>query len=321
MAPSPPDQTTPYLTSAKCDAALRDPAHLLRHMWAAAAWEPMGEGPDCWSTRRDSEGINQSASIFFDELVSGAHCESNWYEGNRGEWIGAVNAIHQPRPVPVPALFGFDDSIDDFCWGNLWGKSKDRRSEDGHTHATRCLRANFNILSLYSSRVPYNQCRNLEWGVCAAKGLLPDQRRPGADHANEQPAAIVFARAPNTLRVRGDGTRLGHCSGWVPEGRPRYGYATDDVFYLEVCTLNQICENGAELFDLNVGDPFRCQVSDERIRELQSLLLEPRQSYAGKACTGDQLVIRSCEQYCYHERRREACQKWLCKGCSMCRSR
>ena len=319
VSPSPPDETTPYLTSKKCDAALRDPAHLFRRMWAADAWTPMGEGPDCWSTRRDSAHENQSASVFFDELFSGTHCESNWYEGNRGEWIGGVNSIHQPRPVPVQAVLGFDGSIDDLCWGTLWGNSKDRREEDGNTHASRCIRANFNILSLYSGRVPYNQCRNLEWEVCAAKGLLPDQRRPGADHANEQPGAIVFARAPNRLRVRGDGMRLGQCSGWVPQGRPLYGYATDDVFYLEVCILNQICENGAEIFDLNVGDPFRCQVSDARMRELQSLLLEPRQPYAGKACTEDQLVMRSCEQTCYHEHRRTACQKWLCKGCSMCR--
>ena len=30
-------------------------------------------------------------------------------------------------------------------------------------------------------------------------------------------------------------------------------YATDDIFFLEVCMFNQICRNGEELWRLDVG--------------------------------------------------------------------
>ena len=91
-----------------------------------------------------------------------------------------------------------------------------------------CVRGNYNILSLYGDRVPYNICRNLEWQVCAAKGLLPGQ---GSE-------AIKFGYQPSKLRPDGGlGKPLGQCHGWVPEEAPTgdiYGFATDDVFYLEV---------------------------------------------------------------------------------------
>eukprot|EP00966_Prymnesium_polylepis_P077003 1784064-Prymnesium_polylepis.1 len=32
------------------------------------------------------------------------------------------------------------------------------------------------------------------------------------------------------------------------------GYATDDVFYLEVCSTWMMCNNGDELFELDVGE-------------------------------------------------------------------
>lgn len=44
---------------------------------------------------------------------------------------------------------------------------------------------------------------------------------------------------------------------WVPgylQGEHcRSNYATDDIFFLEVCTFNQICSNGDELWQLEVG--------------------------------------------------------------------
>ena len=61
------------------------------------------------------------------------------------------------------------------------------------------------------------------------------------------------------------------------------GYTTDDIFYLEVCLYNQICANGAELFDLERGQEFRCKFSRARYRELQTMLLgeywEPAEAY------------------------------------------
>ena len=71
---------------------------------------------------------------------------------------------------------------------------------------------------------------------------------------------------------------LGVCSGWKPEQRPRqgyWGYATDDIFYLESCLFNQICTNGHEVWRVEKGDNFYCQFSEARVRELQQLLLTP----------------------------------------------
>ena len=41
------------LTSAKCDAMLRDPSHLFRRMWAAEAWGEMRpDRPSCFGVVR-----------------------------------------------------------------------------------------------------------------------------------------------------------------------------------------------------------------------------------------------------------------------------
>lgn len=65
--------------------------------------------------------------------------------------------------------------------------------------------------------------------MCAAKGLLPGQ--------DDQ--VIKFGYQPSSLRPDGEtGKPLGQCHGWVPDQAPEggiYGFATDDVFYLEVC--------------------------------------------------------------------------------------
>jgi len=106
-------------------------------------------------------------------------------------------------------------------------------------HAERCVKANLNILSLHGERLPYNICRNLEWQTCAAQGKLPGQ---GTKYDGTRDRTIKFAKAPGTLElVRNN--RLGVCSGWVPSKKPEggiYGYATDDIFYLETCLYSQV---------------------------------------------------------------------------------
>ena len=124
------------------------------------------------------------------------------------------------------------------------------------THATRCVAANVNILSLYGNRVPYNICRNLEWQTCAAKGMLPGQGTP----------AIRFATAPSSLDPAGaTGKPLGQCKGWVPSTPPTggvYGFATDDIFFLEVCLFNELCYNGHELVSRAPPRTYTRQCSD-----------------------------------------------------------
>lgn len=48
----------------------------------------------------------------------------------------------------------------------------------------------------------------------------------------------------------GPHTGLGVCSGWVPSKKPEggiYGYATDDIFYLETCLYSQVSAIGLGL--------------------------------------------------------------------------
>ena len=245
---------------------IRDPTHRFRHMWAAEAWSEQGGGrPMCWTVPRDNQGARQAPATYFNDIASGAHCATNWYEGNNGN-LGQQDQIPQFTADDAPALLGFDESIDQYCAETLgsWGGG----------HAERCVAANLNILSLYGTRVQYNICRNLEWQSCAAMGLVPGQSR--------ETKTIRFAKAPrDLLRPSLMATRLGQCTGWVPTNPPSggyYGYATDDIFFLEVCLYNEICENAASLWEVGRGEDWRCDFSQKRFRQLQALLLTPAQT-------------------------------------------
>lgn len=159
-----------------------------------------------------------------------------------------------------------------------------------------------NILSLIGERVPYNSCRTLEWQVCAALGKLPGQRS----------RKILFATAPGSLDP-GPKSRqpFGQCGGRHGELRgddcKQGGFGSVDVyarairmlclpcaaslwrgpqltlahgraprcrrFYLELCIYNQICANGAELFQLARGKSWECQLSAARLVRLKEMLM------------------------------------------------
>jgi hypothetical protein len=130
-----------------------------------------------------------------------------------------------------------------------------------------------------------NICRNLEWMTCAAYGWLP-----GQGNAN-----IRFAHNPWWLFPDGrSGKPIDTCCGWVPHldlpSSGAYGYATDDIFYLEVCLFNEICENGKDLFTLGREEEFTCQFSEWRFNGLRDLLLsgfeEPTDS---RKCTNSHI--------------------------------
>ena len=262
----------PGLTGATCDKMLRDPTSLLRRMWAADAWAKMQPGGSaCWDVVRDGGGRHtQTPGHFFSETLKGAACKSNWFEGN----VGRLGNVGQPPKFAedAAALVGFDESIDAYCAAEVGKLDKYLRLR----HAERCVKANLNILSLFGSRVPYNVCRNLEWQTCAAQGRLPGQGSAG----------IRFAKAPRTLDATGSsGKPLDGCCGWLPNStlppwstahrQHAYGFATDDVFFLEVCVFNQVCRNREDLFTLNAGDTFHCDFSEEYFHDLQGILLSP----------------------------------------------
>mgnify|MGYP003311313124 CR=1 FL=1 len=99
--------------------------------------------------------------------------------------------------------------------------------------------------------------------------------------------AVAVTVAPSALDPSGaTGKPLGQCKGWVPNNyRPPggfYGYATDDIFYLETCILSAICANADELFRLDAGELFSCQVEAQRVRDLQRVLVRPRPARSGE---------------------------------------
>jgi len=65
------------------------------------------------------------------------------------------------------------------------------------------------------------------------------------------------------------------CSGYS-NGRcdRNRGFANDDIFPLEACLFSQVCANRDELFRLNAGEPFVCDIDIPGFRHLEQMLLE-----------------------------------------------
>ncbi|KAL1498677.1 hypothetical protein AB1Y20_013989 [Prymnesium parvum] len=254
---------------------LRDPQHVFRKMWAATPFANRRDGvPACFERQRDRADASVPPESYFSDTLHGLSCDSNWYEGNNGD-------LGRQTPdflAPAPALLGFDDTIDTFCAQHRMEAPRSKKQKLYWGHAGECVNANLNILSLYGDRVPYNLCRNLEWMTCAARGLLPGQAYGGERSRPGGSSTIRFAFAPGDLDPTGKAHPLGRCSGWrPPDARTGCsdGYATDDIFYLEVCIFNQICSNGEEIFGLEVGQPFHCDLSSQRFYELKRIVMEP----------------------------------------------
>ena len=57
--------------------------------------------------------------------------------------------------------------------------------------------------------------------------------------------------------------------GAAPNGHCDNGYATDDIFFLEVCMFNQLCKNGDELFGLQAraAEALACRACERRDTE------------------------------------------------------
>ncbi|KAL1499574.1 hypothetical protein AB1Y20_011775 [Prymnesium parvum] len=268
--PPPPFDLHGKLNAPKCAAMLRDRTHIFRKMWNVDPWWYLHAGqPTCFERKRDDNTQGQHADSYFDDVKSGAHCDSNWFEGSPGN-LGLVG-VPPKFTAQAPALLGFDESIEWFC-------TKEHMFFNngfyGNDHAGNCANSNNNILALWGNRLQYNLCRNLEWQVCAAKGLLPGQQGFG----------MRFSHRPGDLNVfdGGTGKMLGDCRGWRPEYVGKAcgtdAYSTDDIYFLEVCMFSFICRNGADVFKLNVDDFYVCDFDGEKFDELARLLKEPPNS-------------------------------------------
>ena len=97
--------------------------------------------------------------------------------------------------------------------------------------------------------------------VCAAKGALHGQ--------NGGP--ITFAFAPRLLEP----ARIGSCGGFAPSGCGTAGYASSDIYYLEVCMYSVMCANGHSLFrqSFEVGEGWRCDLDWERFQKMRDWIL------------------------------------------------
>ena len=118
------------------------------------------------------------------------------------------------------------------------------------------------------SHIPYNTCRNVEWQVCAAKGTLPGQGS----------RKIKLARAPRSLAVSGHGNpALGSCppDGYHPQGCET-GFASSDIFFLEVCFYSMMCRNREDFFNLQPWQDFYCQMDWEGFEKMRNYLLKPK---------------------------------------------
>ena len=215
LGPSPPSAPPPalppwhYLNPERCEALWANPHSRFHELWSEQGWKRRLPGVSaCWGD--DGEG-----EAFFNAAWEGASCGlRNWYTGNEGELgkpyphLGPASTgknVDVKFTADAPALLGFDESIDNYCWSHN-GKGQ---------HAVACVQANVNILSLYGELIPYNSCRNVEWQICAARGTLPGQGGP----------TIRFAKAPNTLDPVSGEHPIGSCSGYAPEGCA-FGFAS-----------------------------------------------------------------------------------------------
>lgn len=176
-----------------------------------------------------------------------------------GNWYihGPVPKSSRPQFTKnAPALLGFDNSI------NREGKTTD------YQHAIGCARANFNILSLYGTKILYNLCRNFEWQLCAAKGALPGQ-------GNKD---ITFAVAPKDLVISGgdSSVALGACSSCTRPWAARWVMHREISFTRKPACTMRSAQTGNHCGSSSQGS---CGVATWSIRASNSLL---RHSYKQK---------------------------------------
>ena len=67
---------------------------------------------------------------------------------------------------------------------------------------------------------------------------------------------------------------------WTPNSLDSgvYGFTNYDIFFLEVCTLDAICDNRDRIWELERGEEFHCDLSEDAFRSFQHKLLQPAEA-------------------------------------------
>ena len=94
-------------------------------------------------------------------------------------------------------------------------------------------------------------CKNVEWMFCLLRGM------DGVGNGQ-----ILFTLAPALLDMSG--------ANWDN----LYGFEENEIYPLEVCLLNEMCANGWEIFNRNVGEPFDCRLDGSRWRAAYEAILQ-----------------------------------------------
>ena len=175
-----PRKLPSLLTSDSCNVMLRDPKRIFLSMWSPVATGWLGRG----SGDATCFGKGEEADRFFDDTLDGTDCHQNWHAGHH-EWP------RYPFGSKAPALLGYGGaSMMQYCLDVSGNRRKVDWFPSQQEVANACINASQNILRING----WTMCLNLKWMVCAARGLLPDQK--GKE--------MRFTHAPKSLRIDGD---------------------------------------------------------------------------------------------------------------------
>jgi hypothetical protein len=225
------------LTVAQCANFLADRSHPFRSFWGVKFHRMF---PICMP-------LDEARTrAWIDEMESGAVCGRNWFQGSHG----CKDQKSLPAYVnPSPALIGINANIATRCDNRRGVRQLPRHSPHMGDRKRQCIVNDWNVLALYDTRPAYDMCRNLEWLVCAAKGILPGQRGTG----------IVSDPPPGSLPI-------GKLFETKSNGVEPTGYTPSTPYYLEVCALSAFCENRADLFLISSTAQFRCRWAPGALR-------------------------------------------------------
>ena len=169
-----------------------------------------------------------------------------WGDGNWFDWVARGDNCNQKWGTNMKAatVFGFAESMEAFCndrAGRGW-------TFNAHDPSWACGDAGYNVLRIGG----WNMCRNAEWMVCVIQGK--------ACWGGGGDGQIIFSMAPMMLDMAEFNSR-------------DVFYSENDIYYLEVCTINEMCSNNHEIWSVKVGDPFFCKFDPQKWNRLKNDLM------------------------------------------------